>query len=80
MKLVTFGLLVAALVKELRTLKDERTWLGNLGVVPYDLRPPTPSRLRAAYSNPGDPQIFPPRPAGVGRAVNVGRLVAVARR
>lgn len=80
MKLVTFGLLAAALVKELRTPKDERTWQGNLGFVPYDLRPPTPSRLRAAYWNPDDPQIFPPRPAGVGWAVNVGRLVAAARR
>lgn len=80
MKLMTFGLLLAALVKELRTPKDERTWQGNLGFVPYDLRPPTLSRLRAAYWNPDDPQIFPPRPAGVGWAVNVGRLVAAARR
>jgi hypothetical protein len=73
--LVSLGLLAAALVKELRTPKGEREWHGSLGPVPYDLRPPTPARLKAAYWNPDDPRLFPPRPAGVGWAVNVGRLV-----
>ncbi len=73
--LVTLGLLAAAVVQELRRPKEERDWQGHIAGVPYDLRPPTPTRLRAAYWNPDDPRIFPPRPAGVGWAVNVGRLV-----
>lgn len=74
--LVSLGLLAAALVKELRTPKEQREWEGRIAGIPYDLHPPTPSRLRAAYWNPDDPRLFPPRPAGVGWAVNVGRLKA----
>jgi hypothetical protein len=72
---VSIGLLLAALVRELRTPKGRRDWQGRVAGIPYDLRPPTPSRLRAAYWNPDDPRLFPPRPAGVGWAVNVARLV-----
>ena len=73
---MSLGLLGAAVVRELRTPRDERDWQGRIAGIPYDLRPPTLSRLRAAYWNPDDPRLFPPRPAGVGWAVNVGRLVA----
>ncbi len=73
--LVSLGLLGAALVKELRTPKDRRDWQGHLGVIPYDLRPPTPARVRAAFWNPADPRLFTTRPAGVGWAVNLARLV-----
>ncbi len=79
-KVVSFGLLAGALAKELQVPREQRTWQGRIVGIPYDLRPPTPSRLRAAYWNPDDPNLFPPRPAGVGWAVNVGRLVALARR
>lgn len=74
--LVSLSLLAAALVKELRTPKDQREWEGRIAGIPYDLHPPTPARLKAAYWNRDDPRLFPPRPAGVGWAVNFGRLKA----
>lgn len=73
-------LFAAAVVKELRTPSDERTWHGQVAFVPYDLRPPTPQRIRDAWWNPEDPRLLTPRAFGVGWAVNVGRLVRVARR
>lgn len=45
------------------------------GVVPYDFRPPTLDRFRAAWWNPDDPRVFTPRDLGVGWAVNLGGLV-----
>lgn len=73
--LVAFVLVVGALAKELRTPVDQRTWHGELlGFVPYDLRPPTLARLRAAWWNPTDERLFTPRAFGVGWAVNFGRL------
>lgn len=72
-------LFVIAVVKELRTPADERTWHGRLfDFVPYDLRfPPTLERLRNAWWNPDDERIFTPRAFGVGWSVNVGRLVKI---
>lgn len=75
-KLVTFTLMVVALVRELRTPSDERTWHGRIGFVPYDLRPPTPSRLRDAWWNPDDERLLTPRAFGVGWAVNLGAVWA----
>ena len=73
-KLVAAGLLVAALIKELRTPADERSWHGRIAAVPYDLRPPTPARIRAAWWNPDDPRLFTPRAFGVGWALNLARV------
>lgn len=73
--LVSMLLLVAAVVRELRLPAGERTWQGRVVGVPYDLRPPTPTRLRQAFWNPEDPRLLTPRPMGVGWAVNVARLV-----
>jgi hypothetical protein len=74
------ALLGAAIVTELRKPSAERTWHGRLaGFVPYDLRPPTAGRVRAAWWNPDEPRIFTDRVFGVGWAVNVGRLVRLAR-
>lgn len=71
-------LFVAAVVKELRTPKEERTWHGRLfEFVPYDLRIPTPERVKAAWWNPDDERIITPRAFGVGWSVNVGRIVKV---
>jgi hypothetical protein len=73
---VSFALLAGAVVTELRKPKDERTWQGELGgVVPYDLRPPTPARIKASLWSPDDPRLFLPRAAGVGWSPNIGRLV-----
>lgn len=74
------ALLAAAVVTELRKPAGERTWHGRVaGVVPYDLRPPTLDRVRAAWWSPDDRRIFTDRAFGVGWAVNLGGLVRLAR-
>lgn len=71
--------LVAAVVKELRTPADVRTWEGTLaGFVPYDLRPPTLERLKQRLWNPGGPLVSP-QVFGVGWTLNFGELVARLR-
>jgi hypothetical protein len=81
LRLVGLGLLVAAVVKELRMPPDERTWHGVVaGSVPYDLRRPTGARIRERLWAPEDERWLTPQPFGVGWTVNVGRLVALARK
>ncbi len=73
-RLVGFGLMVAAISQEMSKPEDQRTWHGRLGgVVPYDFRPPTWDRIRAAYWNPDDPRLFTERVLGVGWTVNFYR-------
>jgi Family of unknown function (DUF5808) len=77
---IGIALLAAAVVTELRKPSGERTWHGRVaGFVPYDLRPPTVARIRAAWWSPDDPRILTDRVFGVGWAVNLGRLVRLAR-
>ena len=74
------ALVVGAVVAELRKPAGERTWHGRLvGFVPYDLRPPTVARVKAAWWSPDNPRILTDRAFGVGWAVNLGRLVRLAR-
>lgn len=73
-RLASGALLATAVIRELRTPAPERTWQGRIGVVPYDLRPPTLSRVRAALWRPDDPSIIVPQPFGVGWSLNVGRV------
>jgi hypothetical protein len=78
-QLVTWGLVAAAVIKELQKEPDDREWHGLLGdLVPYDFRPPTMERIRQAWWNPEGP-IFTPQVFGVGWTVNVGKLVEAAR-
>ena len=79
-RLVTLGLAVAAVVKELRTPAQERQWHGSLGFVPYDLRMPTVARIKERMWNPDDAHVISPRVFGVGWTVNVGRVVELVRR
>lgn len=79
LKAIATALLVAAIVRELRTPREQRTWHGQVGFVPYDLRPPTLRRMREAWWNPDDPRVIVPRPFGVGWAVNLGRVVRLVR-
>ncbi len=73
-RFATFGLVVAAVATELAKPAPERTWQGRvLGVVPYDFRPPTWSRIRDAYWNPQSEKLFSDRVFGVGWAVNLYR-------
>ena len=62
----------AAIYQELRKPPEARTWNGKVaGVVPYDFRIPTVDRLRDAYWNPDNDQIFSENVFGVGWAVNI---------
>ena len=74
LRLVGVGLVVAAVVTELRKPEFHRTWEGRVfGVVPYDFRPPTWERIRDAYWNPESDRLFSDRVFGVGWAVNLHR-------
>jgi Family of unknown function (DUF5808) len=79
-RLLTAGLIGAAVVKEVRTPAENRTWHGELaGLVPYDLRPPTAERVRERLWAPDDPRLVMPRAFGVGWTLNVGRVVHLVR-
>jgi len=71
-RLAALGLVAAAIATELAKPESERTWQGKvLDVVPYDFRPPTWDRIRAAYWNPDSDRLFSDRVFGVGWAVNL---------
>jgi hypothetical protein len=73
-RLAVVAVVVGAVATELAKPEEERTWHGRvLGVVPYDFRPPTWARIRAAYWNPDSEQLFSDRVFGVGWAVNLYR-------
>lgn len=76
LKLIALALTAAAIIKELRLPKDQRTWNGLLaGFVPYDFRKPTMDRMREAFWNPGG-KLIVGRPFGVGWTLNLGAVVA----
>ena len=77
---VTFGLVAAAVYKELQLPADKRTWHGRLfDFVPYDFRIPTPRKLMNAFWNPDSTNIFSEQPFGVGWTINVGALLPTLR-
>ena len=79
-RLVAFGLVVAALIDQLRRDPEERTWEGSVaGVVPYDFRMPTLERARSRWWNTDDDRLFVPQVFGVGWTINFARLARLAR-
>jgi hypothetical protein len=73
-RFTAFALVAAAIATELAKPAPQRTWEGKvLGYVPYDFRPPTWRRIRAAYWNPESDHLFSDRVFGVGWAVNLYR-------
>ena len=79
LKLLAAALVIAAVIKELRLPKEERTWHGALvGFVPYDLRIPTFGKLKGTFWNP-DGAIVVNRAFGVGWTINLGAIVAKVR-
>lgn len=79
-KWLSLGLTAAALVKELRTPTERRTWHGQVaGFVPYDFRVPSLKRVEQSYWNPDDSRLLTPTVFGVGWALNLGRLARLAR-
>ncbi|TMK33060.1 MAG: hypothetical protein E6G58_13765 [Actinobacteria bacterium] len=74
-KLVAFGLIVAAVADQLRRDPEVRTWEGTVaGIVPYDFRMPTLERARSRWWNTDDDRLFVPQVFGVGWTVNLARL------
>ena len=78
--LATVAIGAAAIYEQLRRPPEERTWHGEILGVPYDFRPPSLSRLMAAWWNPDDPRLLTPRDFGVGWAVNLHRASVLGRR
>jgi hypothetical protein len=74
--LASVGLAAAAVAKELRRPRKERTWQGSLGKIPYDLRTPTPKRIKRSLWAPDDSRLFVPRAFGVGWSVNLASVKA----
>lgn len=61
-----------AILQQLRKPSDQRDWTGKvLGFVPYDLRPPGPSRLVSRWFNPSDRRLFTEHVFGIGWSVNL---------
>jgi len=79
-RVVAFGLVVAALIDQLGRDPEERTWEGSVaGIVPYDFRMPTLERARSRWWNTNDERLFVPQVFGVGWTINLARLARVAR-
>jgi hypothetical protein len=79
-KVAGVTLLIASVVRELRLPKAQRTWHGRVfGKVPYDLRPPTFERLKAALWNPQNRNVLVPTALGVGWTLNLAALARLAR-
>jgi Family of unknown function (DUF5808) len=76
---VAVGTALIAIRQELSKPPSERGWTGKVGPIPYDFRPPTPSRIRARYWDPDDERIFVPQLFGVGWTINFGRVVRLLR-
>jgi hypothetical protein len=70
----------AAVADQLRRPPEDRTWYGNIGGVPYDLRPPTFDRLRATVWNKDNPKLVVPTFFGVGWSINFYPLVHLVSR
>jgi hypothetical protein len=74
--LIGIGLLAAAVATELRKPAAMRTWHGTVSDwVPYDLRPPTLSRVLSRVWAPDDPRVLVSTPFGVGWTVNFAGLI-----
>jgi hypothetical protein len=79
-KLVAFGLVVAALIDQFRRDPEDRTWEGSVaGIVPYDFRMPTLERARSRWWNTDDDRLLVPQVFGVGWTINLAQLVRLAR-
>jgi uncharacterized membrane protein len=73
--LTGIALMAAAVIKELRKPRGQRDWHGRLGgVIPYELRPPTPHRVKDAMWNPHDDRVLTDTAFGVGWAVNMAEV------
>ncbi|MDO8673158.1 MAG: hypothetical protein Q7O66_17270, partial [Dehalococcoidia bacterium] len=59
LKVIGIGMVMAAVVQELRKEPAERTWRGRLTCsIPYDFTTPSVERIREAYWNTQDDHII----------------------
>jgi len=72
--LATIVLSAGAVMDQLKRPKEERTWQGSLGKIPYDFRTPSPKRIKRSLWAPDDPRVFVPRAFGVGWSLNFASL------
>ena len=73
--LLLLATVAQAISEQLRRDKADRDWHGKVaGVVPYDFRPPTPTRIKQAFWAPEEAFVTP-HSFGVGWSVNLGRIV-----
>ena len=70
---------LAAVCQELEKPKEERTWQGKVGFIPYDFRIPTLQRLKEGYWNSDSTGIFSSEVFGVGWAINFYALLEKMR-
>ena len=70
---------LAALCQEMEKPKEERTWHGKIGFIPYDFRMLTMERIKEAYWNPDNSRIFTPEAWGIGWAINFHALLEKVR-
>ncbi|HEX4225390.1 MAG TPA: DUF5808 domain-containing protein [Pseudonocardiaceae bacterium] len=76
---IGIGLVAAVVATELRKPPEEREWHGKLGgFVPYDLRPPTFTKVKDRVWDTDNPNLIVPQAFGIGWTVNVGRLYKLA--
>ena len=69
------ALVAAAVWQELKKPRGQRDWHGRLaGIIPYEFRPPTPSRVMDAVWNPQDDRILTDTAFGVGWSVNLAQV------
>ncbi|MDH5373996.1 MAG: DUF5808 domain-containing protein [Acidimicrobiia bacterium] len=79
LRLLTTVLAIAAVIKELRLPREERTWHGVLGgFMPYDFRMPTFEKIKGAFWNP-DGAVVVNKAFGFGWTINLGAIVAKVR-
>ncbi len=79
-QILAVSLAIAAIVKELRTAPERRTWNGVVaGFVPYDFRVPTLERIKSRIWDPDSEHVINPEVFGVGWTLNLGRIVALAK-
>lgn len=74
--LLAVGALAAgAVIQELSTPKEQRTWHGRVLGVPYDFRFPSAARMEQTMWAPDDARLLMPKSFGLGWDLNVGRIV-----
>jgi hypothetical protein len=79
-EVAVIALSVAAVVRELRRPRAQRTWQGRVARVPYDFRAPSLTRLRHGVWQPTSSDVVVPKSFGLGWTVNLGSVAARTRR